>query len=146
MAEGGRDDLKQVSKLGDEQLASLFQVGERPGASLLHRPEQVDHGRRQPGLEQADEGGEPDWAAEVPKGTGLEAIPRVGGETSQQRLERSSKEVNLGGGLGQWQKSSVDNLRNRLRPVDVTGATWTGQRGPAGPRQRPEQDDKPQVA
>ena len=100
MAEGGWDDLKQVSKLGDEQLASLFQVGERPGASLLHRPEQVGHGRRQPGLEQADEGGEPDWAAEVPKGTGLEAIPRVGGETSQQRLERSSKEVNFGGGLG----------------------------------------------
>ena len=62
--------------------------------------------------EQADEGGEPDWAAEVPKGTGLETIPRVGGETSQQRLERSSKEVNLGGGLGQWQKSSVDNLND----------------------------------
>ena len=43
----------------------------------------------------------------------------MGGETSQQRLESSSKELDLGGGLGQWQKSSVDNLKNRLRPGEM---------------------------
>ena len=105
----GQREGQRVEQLGQvvpQNRLGGRDVGLGPGLPVLHRLQEVRDGGGEEGLEDPDQGGQPDWPPGVPEVLSLETLPGGGAEPGEEGGEHPG-EGGGGGEVGEgWEEAA----------------------------------------